>query len=26
MYLYDKEQFIQKIKGELEHKIRLIFD
>lgn len=26
MYLHDKEQFIKKIKGELEHKIRLIFE
>ncbi len=26
MYLYDKEQFIQKIKTELEQRIRLIFD
>ncbi len=26
MYLYDKELFIKKIKGELENKIRLIFE
>lgn len=26
MYLYDKEKFIQKIKTELENRIRLIFD
>ncbi len=26
MYLFDKEKFIQKIKGELEHRIQLIFE
>jgi multicomponent Na+:H+ antiporter subunit E len=26
MYLYDKEEFVRKIKGELEHKIQQIFE